>query len=186
MEIRMDAKRARDDSIGSAGDEAFSLSMLDQPTSRWTPVLLKLLDEQRELCMRLESLSREQTSHVEAGRTDALIGVLSDRQRVIDRVVEINDRLEPFRSRREALMNRMSSGEQQGVQVRIDAIADSVERVRARDDADRLALEKQRSIVGDELTSLTRGRGAMTAYGSPSASARADGGNVTGLQDRQG
>ncbi|MFN7022059.1 MAG: hypothetical protein ACK4WH_12130 [Phycisphaerales bacterium] len=140
--------------------------VLDAPGSRWFAVVVGLLDRQRALCERLEMLSREQAGHVKEARADALVGVLADRQRVIDEVISVNDQLEPFRSRRERLMQRLSPNEQLTIDSRVEQITSSIERVRVQDEADRAALEERRRGVADELTGLVRGRGAVAAYGS--------------------
>lgn len=151
----------------------------DEPGSRWLPTVVSLLDEQCSLSSKLEGLGAEQSVHVKAGRTEALLSVLNERQAVLDRIVEINGILEPFRNRRDAAMSRLQPSERESLQSRIDRIADAVDRVRRRDDEDRQALESQRQGVADELASLSRLRGAAAAYaGHGSAGAR--------FHDRQG
>lgn len=141
-----------------------SEASFDGPGSRWLPTVAGLLDEQCRLCARLEGLSDEQSEHVRAGRTEELLGVLNERQAVLDRVVEINGMLGPFRDRRDAAMSRLAPVDRESLQSRIDRIADAVDRVRRRDDEDRKALESQRRGVADELASLSRLRGAAAAY----------------------
>jgi hypothetical protein len=142
-----------------------------QTPTMWLGTVAGLLEEQRELCVRLERLGAEQSRHVGAGHTEGLLTVLNQRQTVLDRVVEINDLLEPFRSNRDAAMARLGANERETLQRRIDQIADSVDRVRRRDDEDRRLLENQRKVIADELTSLNRLRGAAAAYAGAAAAA---------------
>lgn len=151
----------------------------DGPGARWLPTVVGLLDEQCGLCERLEGLSDEQSSHVRRGRTEELLGVLNERQAVLDRVVEINGILEPFRNRSDAAMAGLRTADRDSLQSRIDRIAESVDRVRRRDDEDRKALESQRRGVADELANLSRLRGAAAAYAGHGAIR-------TGYHDRQG
>ncbi len=146
-----------------------SENSFDSPGSRWLAAVAGLLDEQYDLCVRLEGLSETQSSHVQAGRTEGLLSVLNERQAVLDRVVEINGTLEPFRNRRDIAMSRLQAADRESLQNRIDRIAESVERVRRRDDEDRRALESQRRGVADELANLSRLRGAAAAYAGSGA-----------------
>jgi flagellar biosynthesis/type III secretory pathway chaperone len=143
----------------------------EQPAARWFGAVVGLLDEQCELCGRLERLGAEQSGHVEAGRTEELLSVLSRRQEVLDRVVQINEILEPFRANRESVMSRLPASDREALQGRIDRIAETVDRVRRRDDEDRRRLEQQRKSVADELSGMTRLRGAAAAYASNAATA---------------
>lgn len=146
-----------------------SPAMFEASPGAWLPVVASLLDEQRRLCQELESLGIEQSGYVASGRTDDLLSVLSRRQVVLDRVVEINQALDPFRDRREAIMSTLQSADREKLQRRIDAIAESVDRVRRRDDQDRRLLEEQRQIVADEISGITRVKGAAAAYAGAGA-----------------
>lgn len=181
MDAMKPHKMSHSDARGGASLDA---AALDQPAARWTPALIHVLEEQQGLCARLEHLSRSQSSHVQDGRTEDLIGVLSERQGVIERIVELNGMLEPFRARRMGLMSRMSAVEREAVQTRIDAIAESIERVRRQDDTDRASLERQRTGVAEEISGLSRVRGALAAYGAPGGGASRHAGAA--MQDRQG
>lgn len=158
-------RHAASDSAPGGTIAGLTPELLDAPRSRWFAVVVGLLDRQRALCERLESLSREQAGHVKEARVEALAGVLADRQRVIDEVLTVNDQLEPFRSRRERLMQRLAPNEQITIESRVEQIAASIERVRVQDEEDRAALEERRRGVAEELTGLVRGRGAVAAYG---------------------
>jgi hypothetical protein len=145
-------------------DEQLTAKVLAGEVAAWLPRLAGLLDEQCGLCAQLESLSARQSEAVRAGDTDVLLRVLGQRQSIVDRVSQINASLEPFRSQKESLLGRLGPAQRDGVVQKVGRIAALVESVRARDDADRASLEKQRSRVADELAGLTRGRGAAAAY----------------------
>ena len=148
--------------------------------SRWLPRLNKLLDEQCELCVGLDTLSARQTQAVGVGDTDGLLRILGQRQTLVDRVTDINALLEPFRVRKEELLGRLAPAQREGVVQRVGKIAALVESVRARDDQDRIVIEKMRTAVADELANLTRVKGAAAAY------ARNGGGSGAVYQDRRG
>lgn len=148
--------------------------------AKWLPRLNKLLDEQCELCVGLDTLSSRQTQAVGIGDTDGLLRILGQRQTLVDRVVEINSSLEPFRLRKEELLGRLAPAQREGVVQRVGKIAALVESVRARDDQDRIVIERMRSAVADELANLARVKGAAAAYAKNGAGVGAV------YQDRRG
>lgn len=157
-------------------------SVLHLEPSAWLPALTRLLDEQCGLCERLEALSDRQSRAVATGDTDALLRILGERESVVDGVTRVNAALEPFRSSRDRVLGRLQAGQRDAVVQRVGRIAALVESVRARDDADRAVLEKQRAAVGVELAALSRGQGASAAYAGAGA------GTYSGpkFQDRRG
>lgn len=148
--------------------------------AKWLPRLNKLLDEQCELCVGLDTLSARQTQAVGVGDTDGLLRILGQRQTLVDRVTDINALLEPFRVKKEELLGRLVPAQREGVVQRVGKIAALVESVRARDDQDRIVIEKMRTAVADELANLTRVKGAAAAYAKNGA------GNGAIYQDRRG
>lgn len=134
------------------------------PPEMWSGRLLQSLDEQKGLCERLDELSVRQSSLVAEGRGDAVIAVLGDRQRLIEKIIAINADLEPFRSEKDRLIGRLPVEARRGVESRIDAIGAIMDRIRERDDHDRAELERQRGAVADELAGMARARGAAAAY----------------------
>jgi len=132
--------------------------------ARWLPRVNRLLDEQCELCVGLDSLSARQSQAAGLGDADGLLRILGQRQGMVDRVAQINVVLEPLRARKEELLGRLAPAQRDGIVQRVGKIAALVESVRARDDRDRAVLEKMRSGVADELANLTRAKGAAAAY----------------------
>lgn len=149
--------------------------------ARWLPRVNRLLDEQCELCVGLDSLSARQTQAVGIGDTDALLRIIGQRQTLVDRVSDINAALEPFRTKKDELVARLAPAQRDGIVQRVGKIAALVESVRSRDDQDRITLEKLRSGVADELANLSKAHGAAAAYAKSTAA-------PTGpkFQDRKG
>lgn len=152
----------------------------DGESAAWLPRLTQLLDEQCGLCLELEALSLKQAAAVAEGDTDTLLRVLGERQDVIERVGLVNELLGRFRARKQEILGRLSAGEREKLSERVGRIGRLVESVQVRDENDRRMLEMQRAGVADELGSLSRGRGALAAYGG------ARGQPPARLQDRQG
>lgn len=150
-----------------------------QGPGAWYGQLTSLLEEQRSLCASLAELSRVQGDLVDSGDTDGLLRVLAERQVLVDRVSTINVAMDPFRQVRAEAMERLSVSDRVALQGRIGAIAELVDQIRTRDEADRAALEQRRGAIVEELTGVSRSRGALAAYG-----ARAGGGGAR-MQDRE-
>lgn len=154
-------------------------TQLSDPAARR---LAGIIDEEHSLCVELDSLSQAQSAMVEGGDTDGVLEVLGRRQQIIDRIVVLNTELSPLRERRDELLATLPAGERQRVRDRVNEIADTVERVRARDEQDRQAMERRRTGIAGELSGLTRARGAIAAYSAPGT---ADS-NGARFQDRRG
>ena len=149
---------------GTATIDGLAAEVESRDPARWLPRVSHLLDEQCELCVGLDSLSSRQTQAVGIGDTDGLLRILGQRQTLVDRVMEINAILEPFRTKKDELVSRLAPAQREGIVQRVGKIAALVENVRARDDQDRVSIEKMRTSVADELANLTRVKGAAAAY----------------------
>lgn len=148
--------------------------------ARWAPRLQRLLDEQRSLATELETLARRQREHIAAGDTDRLLAVLGERQVVIDRLSRVVADFQPFRDHWEELMAALPPARRDAFAAATRDVAGAVERVGERDEEDRRELERRRAGVAAELSSVTRGRSAVAAYG------RAPGAPGPRFQDREG
>jgi hypothetical protein len=91
--------------------------------------------------------------------------VLAQRQELINRLSRLNAELEPFRREWEWCMGQVAPASREQMEAAARELRELVDRIWARDEVDRVALERQRSEVSSELTNLSRGRVAMSAYG---------------------
>lgn len=148
-----------------------SPQLLDRPASDWLHPVRQLLDEQVELCLAFEQMSTRQTELIAAGLVDDMLALLTGREGLLERIVEIHHVLEPFHARHAELVHGLSNSDRVSIQGRIDAVASVIERIRLRDDADRRTLEQQRQAVADELAGMARLRGAAAAYAGGGAQA---------------
>lgn len=133
--------------------------------AEWAPRLSKILADQREVCLQLEQLSGRQGEQIRSGDTEALMQVLGERQELINRLGELNTEIEPYRREWAGFMGRLAAPERARMEAATLELRELVDRIWARDEEDRLALETQRSAVSSELTNLSRGRVALSAYG---------------------
>lgn len=133
----------------------------------WIPRLRRLLAEQEDLYGALERLAENQSSLIQGGDASGLLSVLAERQAVLTELQRSNDEMEPFRSRWNDLMSRIPDQERGALADRVELIAQRIERIAERDEADRAALSERRVQVADRLNEVTRSKSAVSAYGRP-------------------
>ena len=75
--------------------------------------LVSLVGEQIGLYQRLEELSLRQHELVESEDTDALLGVLTERQRLIEDITNVASRMTPYRARWDDHVGRLAEGERE-------------------------------------------------------------------------
>jgi len=131
---------------------------------RWRTRLERIIEEQRGLYERLDALSVRQSSLIREENTDALLGVLGERQAVIDRLSALAEEFEPFKRQWRELMAQLDESSRDAFNRRIDALAERVSAIAQRDERDREALDERRSRITGELQGLSKGRGAVAAY----------------------
>lgn len=61
--------------------------------------LINLLTQQRDVYRELHQLASIQRQAIEEERSEESLRILGDRQRLINRLTEVNSELEPYRSR---------------------------------------------------------------------------------------
>ncbi len=125
----------------------------------------ELLEMQRQLFERLDALGARQGELIDSDDSAGLLELLAQRQRLVNGIAELNTTLEPFRARWGAVLGSMPQAERDRVNRRLDALSELAGRIAERDEADRSRLQKRRDAVAAELTQVSRGRGAVAAYG---------------------
>jgi hypothetical protein len=131
----------------------------------WAPRLEAILAEQRRVCGLLEQLSAQQGEQIRAGETGALLRVIGERQELVNQLSRLNAELEPYRREWDWCMGRLATDERERMEHAVRELGGQVDRIWARDEADKAELEQQRAAVSSELTGISRGRVAMSAYG---------------------
>jgi len=139
--------------------------MTAQTAPQWAQTLLELLDEQREIYRDLSQLSDEQSNLVAEGDAESLLGLLGRRQALIDRLVQINARIEPFKQQWPDLWNELDDELRESVRQRIDEVKALLDHIIDQDERDRVALASHRSSVSRQLDHLNRGAAVNRAYG---------------------
>jgi len=131
----------------------------------WLASARRLLEQQRDLLERLDEQSRRQADLIAAKDSDALLSVLGERQCTLVHLDAVGERLEPFQKDWDALVGGLSAPERERLDRLLDDIESLLARIAERDERDRRAMGRQRDRIAGELTSVARGRTALSAYG---------------------
>lgn len=127
--------------------------------------LAELLVHQEKLFLRLDALSKRQSLLVQEDRTDELLGVLGERQVIVDSLDEASRAVEPFRARWDQVLASARPEQRERVRRHVERLAEVAANIAARDDADRREIERRRDRLADDLAGVGRRRGAVAAYG---------------------
>ena len=136
----------------------------------------------RELYVQLDELASGQHEMLDASRTDDLLDLLSRRSGIIEQIKELADELQPVISGWDRLGASVPEPVRSNLQGAFDDIGVITRSILTRDSAHTEVLEKQRTQIATELTSVDRGRAAVNANsGQPGKRPQ-----TPHFQDRQG
>lgn len=132
-------------------------------------LLVELLDQQRAIYQQLRDLSEQQSRLVAEGDAESLLTLLNQRQALIDRLLQINERIEPYKQRWSEFWSGLDEARQGEIRERMDAVQSLLDGIMAQDEKDREALAAQRSKVSEQLGQVNRGASVNRAYGQASS-----------------
>lgn len=141
-----------------------------------------LLDEQHDLYLRLETLSKSQGELIEADRTDELLTLLAERGGIVEVLERSNAAMHELRAELETEAT-LTDADRERLRERVAGVRALAERVAAQDAEDERALEARRDAIAGEIDGNTRGRSAVSAYWRSSGAYSS--GNGPRFQDRR-
>jgi hypothetical protein len=153
-------------------------SPITRTTADWIEELTKLLEYQHSIVDELAQLADRQAALIREQQTDALLGLLADRQQLIERFTGTQADLNRIAGEVEARVGEVTVEQRTEIQRKIGAIGDRLAQVMQRDERDQETLQAARDRSKEELTSLDSASRARHAY------MRRPGGNR--YADRQG
>ncbi len=133
-------------------------------TIDWSTSLIELLQQQYSLVGELTHLAEMQGRFIEESNTDGLLGLLTQRQQIIDRFSGIQTDLSGRTENLESRLKTVDEPTRMRIQTLIGDIGDRLTQVMHRDEKDQNALEDARKKTGNELNSLGAARQARNAY----------------------
>lgn len=141
--------------------------MSDSPheqTQVWPDSLIDLLLRQQQVVGKLLDLAKYQGQLIESKSTDPLLGLLSQRQKLIDEFTRMQGALTRLTEGREDQLRELDSQTRERIQSLIDEIGAALNQVMAKDDEDRKVLEDARGKVQEELAATGLAQKARSAY----------------------
>jgi hypothetical protein len=138
-------------------------TLAQAPPSAATPQPLALLEDQAGLYRQLHALSSSQGALVD-GQPDALLAVLAQRQNLIDRLMDSNRKLEPYRDRWLAVTAGLAPAQRQRMADLLEQIGKYRQAIASQDDEDCRRLGEARSELARELARVNNSGQAARAY----------------------
>src|SRR5688572_20233063 len=116
----------------------------------WPQSLIDLLSEQEGLVNQLVDLARRQAGLIAEGRTDHLLGLLADRQRLIDQFTSSQELLTELTQGLEQRLQSVASLERDSIRRLINTIGERLAEVMKCDEQDQATLQAGRDAVKQE------------------------------------
>ncbi len=142
--------------------------------------LVTLLERQQSLYERLRSLSDQQGQMVASGSTEALLGLLAQRQQLIDELGRINTDLQPYRSQWPQFKEQLAEPDRRRISALVEQAEQMLSGIIEQDNRDRQQLEQSKVQLGGEMGRVSQGGAMMRAYKTSS------GQGANHLTDQQG
>jgi flagellar biosynthesis/type III secretory pathway chaperone len=130
----------------------------------WPDTLLNLLDRQQSLTQRLSSLADAQTALISSRQTDALLGLLGQRQQIVDELVASQDELAGLMVDLNDRLAAAPAATRDRIRAQVAVISQALETVSRRDEHDQRVLQAGCEQVKVELASLDAAATARDAY----------------------
>jgi len=135
-----------------------------QRTDAWVARFDRLLQRQIALCRSLAALADRQRDCIDKEQPETLLGVLGERQSLIDQIRGIAEEAAPLR-KRWADGAGPDGTHAQSVHERIGELTELMLSISERDAEDRRRLGRSRDELAGRLAGVARSRGAIAAYG---------------------
>ncbi len=126
--------------------------------------LTALLSEQRELYKQLAGLAEHQRSLIAGDDAERLLGILGTRQKIIDRLETLADRMRPYQQNWQAIRDRMPDLQGRRVDQLVAEVNTLLSTILAKDKADADTLAARKTATATAMTQLKTSKAAGAAY----------------------
>ena len=126
--------------------------------------VLALLTEQCGLCRQLSGLGDRQRSLITADQPEELLGVLAQRQRIIDRLGSLSQRMRPYQQDWARVRARLGQDDARRADELVSELNTHLAGILAGDKADADLLASRRLQTGSDMSRLKTTRIAGAAY----------------------
>jgi hypothetical protein len=136
-------------------------------------LLVTLLEHQRTLHRQLRILSDRQRSLVAEDDAETLLRLLSERQRLVDGLVNLNARLAPYRAQWTNFYGSLDEQRRRQVALLLEEVNGSLAAILQSDGRDSATLTAKQQSMAGRLAAFDAGSRASAAYGKASTTTRA-------------
>lgn len=143
--------------------------MSSSPAANVGCELIELLTQQRLLYRQLSELAQKQTSLVDGSNPEMLLRVLAARQRIIDRLSNIDRQLRPIREEWQQIASTLPPDQREQVQNLVEEVKNILGDILVRDKKDTQVLSGQQQKVAGQIKSAAAGKRVHQAYGQQNA-----------------
>ena len=126
--------------------------------------LIELLTRQRDVYLQLRRLADEQRGAIDGEKSEELLRILGERQRLINRLTEVNTELEPYRSRWDQIRQGIDPAGRQVVSDLVDEVQELLKGILERDEGDCDALKRRTRACRDQAATLATNQRVNAAY----------------------
>ena len=154
-----------------------------EPSDVWLPRLVRLLDDQIADAQRLSALSRAQGELAAAGEVEGVVELLEERAPLVEAMQRRGGEFEPFAKNMGEMLRAVAPRYRELLVEKIARIEAMVAIINQQDDIDRVALERTRDRLAQEIAGVGRGKSALSAYGRERGDVSE---NSARYQDREG
>ncbi|MBL9119794.1 MAG: hypothetical protein JNL80_07765 [Phycisphaerae bacterium] len=162
-----------------------ALSSGNGPDAVWASRMRSVLDERVALLSELDEASLRQQDVIASRDTQALMALLTARQKIVDRFVAGQSELLSLTETFEAHVHLIDPTEADGLRALLRTLAEGLTRVTTRDEAAQSALRQARDETRGELMKTNSAGGARSAYRATSTMSSRDQGDTNRFADRR-
>ncbi|MBN1436478.1 MAG: flagellar export chaperone FlgN [Sedimentisphaerales bacterium] len=127
--------------------------------------VIRLLTQQHMLYKQLNELAQKQTDLVAGGDPEMLLRILAGRQKLIDRITQIDRELEPIRSDWSRISASLPAAQRQEAADLVEEVQSLLGAILERDARDTQSLSNQKQQVETKIQSASVGKRMHHAYG---------------------
>jgi chorismate mutase len=126
--------------------------------------LLDLLVSQHELYRQLRRLAMAQHDLIAAEDPTGLLNLLSQRQRLIDQLAEINLKLEPARADWKRVESMLTTEQRGKAQKLVEQVGQLLAEILQADEADSKVLSARKQVIGQKIQATAASAQVQAAY----------------------
>jgi hypothetical protein len=123
-----------------------------------------LLTEQRDLCRQLQHFAERQTSLITGDNPELLLGILADRQQILDRLDDVARRLRPYQKNWPQYRPKLNTVDGAMADRLIGEVNTLLSAILEKDDADARLLAARKDVTARAIADLNHTKKAEAAY----------------------